>query len=67
MIQIAQNLVLLAEDVLVILQPTSLGTPKMENVFWQVAGFVTVGSGAHMEGVLLGKTAVTFVCGSSLL
>jgi hypothetical protein len=37
-----------------------------ENIFWQVAGEVTVGAGAHMEGILLAKAAVTFVTGSSL-
>jgi hypothetical protein len=37
-----------------------------KNIFWQVAGQVTVGAGAHMEGVLLVKNAVTFVTGSSL-
>jgi hypothetical protein len=39
---------------------------KAENIFWQVAGFVTVEAGAHMEGILLVKTAVTFITGSSL-
>jgi hypothetical protein len=37
-----------------------------ENIFWQVAGAVTVGEGAHMEGILLVKTAVLFKTGSSL-
>jgi hypothetical protein len=39
---------------------------KAENIFWQVAGQVKVGAGSHMEGVLLVKTDVTFVTGSSL-
>jgi hypothetical protein len=42
------------------------GGAKAENIFWQVAGKVTVGAGAHMEGVLLVKTGVTFITGSSL-
>jgi hypothetical protein len=42
------------------------GGANAENIFWQVAGYVTVGAGAHMEGVLLVKTAVTFETGSSL-
>jgi hypothetical protein len=29
-----------------------------KNIFWQVAGHVTVGAGAHMEGILLVKTDV---------
>jgi hypothetical protein len=37
-----------------------------KNIFWQVAGYVDVGVGAHMEGIILGKTAVTFKTGSSL-
>jgi hypothetical protein len=36
------------------------------NVFWQVAGDVSVGTGAQMEGVLLVKTAVTMKTGSTL-
>jgi hypothetical protein len=39
---------------------------KAENIFWQVAGKVEVGANAHMEGILLVKTAVTFVTESSL-
>jgi hypothetical protein len=37
-----------------------------KNIFWQVAGFVEVGAGNHMEGVILGATAATFITGSSL-
>jgi hypothetical protein len=37
-----------------------------ENIFWQVPGFVSVGVGAHMEGVILAKTKVDFLTGSSL-
>jgi hypothetical protein len=39
---------------------------KAENIFWQVAGVAVVSAGAHMEGILLVKTAVTFVTSSSL-
>ena len=42
------------------------GGVTQENIFWQVAGAVEVGAGAHMEGVLLVKEAVTFITGSSL-
>lgn len=31
-----------------------------QNVFWQVAGAVTVGSTAQFQGIILGKTAVAF-------
>jgi hypothetical protein len=37
-----------------------------KNIFWQVAGHVVVGAGAHMEGILLVKTDVLFETGSSL-
>ena len=37
-----------------------------KNIFWQVAGQVIVGTGAHLEGVLLVKTAVVFNTGASL-
>jgi hypothetical protein len=39
---------------------------KAENIFWQVAGYFAVRVGAHMEGVILGKTHVVFETGSSL-
>jgi hypothetical protein len=42
------------------------GGAQQDNIFWQVAGAVEVGAGAHMEGVLLVKEAVTFVTRSSL-
>jgi hypothetical protein len=37
-----------------------------QNVFWQVAGSVTVGSTAHFEGIILGQTAITFGNASSI-
>jgi hypothetical protein len=37
-----------------------------KNVFWQVAGNVNAMVGSHLEGVLLVKTDVTFLTGSSL-
>jgi hypothetical protein len=42
------------------------GGALAENIFWQVAGYVEVGARANMEGIILGKTGVTFVVGSSL-
>jgi hypothetical protein len=64
-IQIASTLTQ-AANYNVILDTTWAGTPLAKNIFWQTAGAVTVGANAHMEGVLLVKTAVTFVTGSSL-
>jgi hypothetical protein len=40
---------------------------KAENIFWQVAGAVSVGAGATMKGTLLVKTSVTFMTGSTLI
>jgi hypothetical protein len=37
-----------------------------KNIFWQVEGSVTVGAGAHMAGILLANTDVTFGTDSSL-
>jgi hypothetical protein len=50
-IQIAGNLIQAAS------KDTILeGGAKVENIFWQVAGALTVGANVHMEGVLLVKT-----------
>jgi len=54
--------VLVAAGVKVILQ----GGVKHQNIFWQVAGNVKVGAGAHLEGCFLVKTDAAFVTGSSL-
>jgi hypothetical protein len=42
------------------------GGVQAKNIFWQVAGEVNVGAGAHMEGILLVKTAANFKTGASL-
>jgi hypothetical protein len=39
---------------------------KPENIFWQVAGHVVVGTGATMQGIILAKTKADFLTGSSL-
>src|ERR1700693_2414132 len=31
-----------------------------QNVFWQVTGAVIIGANTHFEGIILGKTAITF-------
>jgi hypothetical protein len=64
-IQIASNLIQDA-GYRVILDTTWVGTPSAKNIFWQVAGGVKVNAGAHMEGIILGFTSVTFITGSSL-
>jgi hypothetical protein len=42
------------------------GGVQAKNIFWVVAGEVNLGAGAHMEGILLVKTAATFKTGASL-
>lgn len=42
------------------------GTALAKNVFWQVAGAVTVGTTAQFKGIILGQTVVTFGNGSSI-
>jgi hypothetical protein len=37
-----------------------------KNIFWQIAGKVVVGGGAHLEGILLIMTDITFSTESSL-
>jgi hypothetical protein len=69
-IQIAGNLVQDAGYNVILDETTGegefAGTPLAKNIFWQVAGHVEVKAGAHMEGIILGKTHVTFITGSTL-
>jgi hypothetical protein len=43
-----------------------LGGAQAKNIFWQIAGTASVGADSELEGVLLVKTDVVFVTGSSL-
>jgi hypothetical protein len=43
-----------------------LGGVRSENIFWQIAGSAEIGLSAHMEGIILIKTDITFITGSSL-
>jgi hypothetical protein len=36
------------------------GGAQAKNIFWQVAGAVTIGANTHFEGVILGQTSITF-------
>ncbi len=45
---------------------TLTGGALAKNVFWQVAGLVDVGTTAHLEGVVLTKTAITVHTGASV-
>jgi ice-binding like protein len=41
------------------------GGALAQNVFWQVAGVVDIGTTAHMEGVVMSQTAITLHTGAS--
>ncbi|MGM0613134.1 MAG: ice-binding family protein [Bacteroidota bacterium] len=59
--QIAENLTM-SSDVNITLS----GGAKAENIFWQVAGEVTLGTNSHFEGVILSKTGITLQTGASI-
>jgi hypothetical protein len=42
------------------------GGAQAKNIFWQVAGTVTLGTTSHFEGVILSKTGVTLKTGASM-
>jgi len=37
-----------------------------ENVFWQVAGAVSIGANAHMEGVIMTASDISLVTGATV-
>jgi hypothetical protein len=41
------------------------GGALAKNVFWQVAGAVSIGTTAHMEGIILGQTSITLGTGAT--
>jgi hypothetical protein len=45
---------------------TLTGGALPKNIFWQVAGAVTIGTTAHFEGIVLGKTMVAVNTGASM-
>ena len=45
---------------------TLTGGAQPKNIFWQVAGTVTVGTTAHFEGIILSMTGITFQTGASM-
>ncbi|MCU1385155.1 MAG: hypothetical protein JWL71_3852 [Acidobacteria bacterium] len=45
---------------------TLAGGAQAKNIFWQVAGGVTIGTTAHFEGVVLGKTMIAVNTGASV-
>jgi hypothetical protein len=45
---------------------TLAGGAQAKNIFWQVAGAVTLGTNAQFEGIVLGKTMIAVNTGSSV-
>lgn len=43
----------------------SAGVPLPKNIFWQAADVVSIGTTAHMEGVILAQTAITLKTGAT--
>jgi hypothetical protein len=44
---------------------TLTGGAQSKNIFWQVAGTVTIGTTAHFEGIILSMTGITLQTGAS--
>jgi hypothetical protein len=42
------------------------GGAQAKNIFWQVSGTVTLGTGAHFEGIVLTQTSITMNTGASI-
>lgn len=60
-LQISDNLTMSSE-----MNITLSGGAQAENIFWQVAGEVTIGTDSHFEGIILSKTGITLNTGASL-
>jgi len=45
---------------------TLTGGAQAKNIFWQVAGQVSLGTTSHFEGIILSKTGITFLTGASM-
>ena len=42
------------------------GGALARNIYWQAAGVVALGTTAHMEGIVLGKTGITLMTGATV-
>lgn len=45
---------------------TLSGGAQAKNIFWQIAGEVTIGTTSHFEGIILSKTGITLNTGATL-
>ena len=43
-----------------------VGGAQAKNIFWQVAGQVTVGASAQFEGIVLSQTSILLMTGANL-
>jgi hypothetical protein len=53
-------------DLTAAMSMTLAGGARAENIFWQVAGSVTMHAGAHFEGIILCSTGITMETSASL-
>ncbi|KAF9014634.1 antifreeze protein [Hymenopellis radicata] len=58
--QVAQTMLVAAGKKIVL-----VGGAQAKNIVWVVSGSVTAGAGAHLEGVILGKTSITLQTGAT--
>jgi hypothetical protein len=45
---------------------TLSGGAQAKNIFWQVAGSVTLGTTSHFEGIVLGQTGINLQTGATI-
>lgn len=45
---------------------TLSGGAQAKNIFWQIAGAVTLGTTSHFEGIILGQTGINLQTGASI-
>ena len=45
---------------------TLIGGAQAKNIFWQIAGAVTLGTTSHFEGIILGQTGINLQTGASI-
>jgi hypothetical protein len=45
---------------------TLSGGAQAQNIFWQAAGAVTLGTTSHFEGIILGETGINLLTGASI-
>lgn len=60
-LQVAQNLVVANDATVTLVNGATDG-----NIFWQVSGFVHLGTNSHAQGIILCKTAIVCLTGSRL-